>query len=51
MKWQGKELLISKTLIGETIAMKPHREMEWIMYLSFMPLAILNEKTLKVNKL
>lgn len=51
MKWHGKEIFISETLIGETIAMNPYSETEWIMHFSFMPLALFNEKTLKVNKL
>ncbi len=51
MKWRGKELFVSETLIGETIGMKPHSETEWLMYFSFLPLAIFDEKTLKVNKL
>lgn len=51
MKWAGKEIFISETLIGETVAMKPHSETEWLLHFSFLPLAIFNEKTLKVNKL
>ncbi len=51
MKWQGKEIFISETLTGETIAMKPYSEHEWLAYFSFMPLGIFNERTLKVNKL
>lgn len=49
MKWQGKEIFISETLIGETIGMKPYSECEWVIYFSFMPLAIFNEKTLKAS--
>jgi putative transposase len=51
MKWSGKEIFISETLAGETIAMKPYSETEWILNFSFMPLAIFNEKTLKLNKI
>lgn len=51
MKWHGEEIFISETLIGETIGMKPYSETEWILHFSFMPLAIFNEKALKVNKL
>lgn len=51
MKWAGKEIFISETLVNETIAMKPYSECEWIVYFSFLPLGIFNEKTLKVNKL
>jgi transposase InsO family protein len=51
MKWGGKEIFISETLIGETIGMKPHSEEEWLIYFSSLPLGIFSEKTLKVNKL
>ena len=51
MKWKGKELFVSETLIGETIGMKVYSETEWLMHFSFLPLAIFDEKTLKVNKL
>jgi hypothetical protein len=51
MKWNGKEIFIYETLIGETIGMKPYSENEWILHFSFMPLAIFDEKTHKVNKL
>ncbi len=51
MKCNGKEIFISETLVGETIAMKPHSDTEWILNFSFLPLAIFNEKTPKVNKL
>ena len=51
IKWEGKCIYISETLKGEPIAMKPHSEDEWVLYFSFMPLAIFNERTLKVSKL
>ncbi|KTC97562.1 DDE-type integrase/transposase/recombinase [Legionella erythra] len=51
MKWRGKELFVSETLIGETIGMKVHSETEWLLHFSFLPLALFDEKTLKVNKL
>ena len=51
MKWGGKEIFVSETLCGETIAMKPYSETEWLIHFSFLPLAIFNEKTLKVYKL
>lgn len=51
MKWAGKEIFISETLTHEVIGFKPHSETEWILYFSFIPLAIFNEKTLKVSKL
>lgn len=51
IKWGGKSIYISETLKGEPIAMKPHSEDEWVLYFSFLPLAIFNERTLKVSKL
>ena len=51
MKWQGKEIFLSETLIGETIGMKPYAENEWKIFFSFLPIAIFNEKLLKVTKL
>lgn len=51
MKWQGKEIFLSETLIGETIGMKPHAENEWKVFFAFVPIAIFNEKLLKVSKL
>ena len=51
MKWAGKEIFVSETLVGETIGMKPQNEHEWLIYFSFFPLAIFNEKTLQVTRL
>jgi hypothetical protein len=51
MKWLGKELFISETLIGETIGLKPYSEDEWIIHFSSFPIGILNEKLLKISKL
>ncbi|WP_172459539.1 hypothetical protein [Legionella quateirensis] len=51
MKWLGKEIFLSETLIGETVGMKPHAENEWKVFFSFLPIAIFNEKLLKVTKL
>ena len=51
MKWRGKEIFLSDTLIGETIAMKPHAENEWTVFFSFLPIGIFNEKLLKVTKI
>lgn len=51
MKWKCKEIFISETLRGESIAMMPHSDCEWILYFSFLPLGIFNEKTLKINKI
>jgi putative transposase len=51
MKWSGKEIFVSETLVGETIGMKPHTENEWLIYFSLTPIGVFSEKTLKVNKL
>lgn len=50
MQWKSKEIFISETLSGERIALKPYSEGEWIIFFSFMPIGIFNEKILKVNK-
>lgn len=49
IKWNGKELFISTLLVGEYIALKPHSEHEWILYFSFLPLGIFNERRLEIN--
>lgn len=51
MKWKGKELFISETLSGERIAFKPYSEDEWIIYFSFMPIGLFNERLIKINKI
>jgi putative transposase len=51
MKWAGKELFISETLIGETIGMKPYSEDEWLIHFSLLPIGLFNEKTLQVSKI
>lgn len=49
MKWKGEEIFIAETLIGETIGLKPYSEEQWIIHFSHLPLAIFNEKTLKIT--
>jgi transposase InsO family protein len=51
MKWAGKEIFISETLVGETIGLTPYSENEWLLHFSFLPLAIFDERKLKVNTL
>ena len=51
IKWKGSEIFISELLTGENIALKPYDEHEWIIYFSFFPLGIFNEKVQKVNKI
>ncbi len=51
MKWRGNEIFISETLTRETIGFKPYNEHEWLIYFSFMPIGIFDEKTCKVRKI
>ena len=51
IKWRGKEIFLSETLIGETVGMQSHSENEWKVFFSFLPIGIFNEKLLKVTKL
>lgn len=51
MKWRSREIHVSETLVKETIAMRPYSSHEWLLYFSFMPIGIFDEKTLKVRKL
>lgn len=50
MRWQGGEIFVSKTLAGERIALKPCTEEEWIIYFSFFPIGIFNERLQRINK-
>ena len=51
IKWQGKEIFISKLLAGEPIALRPCSSEEWILYFSFLPLGVFKEKTCKMDKI
>jgi putative transposase len=51
IKWKSNEIFLSELLIGENIALKPYDEDEWIVYYSFFPLGIFNEKIQKVRKI
>lgn len=51
MKWIGKEIFVSETLIGETIGLKPYSEEEWLIHFSHLPIGIFNEKTLQISKI
>lgn len=51
IKWKGEEIFISELLTGENIALKPYDEDKWIIYFSFFPLGIFNEKMRKVSKI
>lgn len=51
MKWIGKEIFVSETLIGETIGLKPYSDEEWLIHFSHLPIGIFNEKTLQISKI
>lgn len=51
IKWKGNEVFLSETLTDERIALKPYSEDEWVIYYSFYPVGIFNEKVLKVYKI
>ncbi len=51
MKWKGKEIFVSETLIGERVGMKPFSEDEWLVHFTSMPIGLFSEKTLKVSKI
>lgn len=51
MKWCGKEIFITETLIGERIALMPCGEDDWIIYYSSLPIGLFNEKKLKAVRI
>jgi putative transposase len=51
IKWRSKEIFLSELLTGERIALKPYTEEEWIIYFSFFPIGIFNERLQKVTKI
>jgi putative transposase len=51
IKWQGKEIFLSELLAGERIALKPRAEDEWVIYFSFFPIGVFNERLQKVIKI
>lgn len=51
IKWKGREVFISSLLAGEPIALRPCSLEEWIIYFSFLPLGIYNERMHKVDKM
>jgi len=51
IKWKGIDVFVSETLEGERIAFKPCNQEEWIVYFSFIPIGIFNERLLKINKI
>ena len=51
MKWDGKEIFISETLIGERIGLTPITDEDWKIQFSHLTIGIFNEKLLKVKSL
>jgi transposase InsO family protein len=51
IKWNGKEIFISKLLIGEYVALRPHSQEEWALYFSFLPLGIFNERMCRMSQI
>lgn len=48
-KWQGTELYISGALAGERVGLKQIDNAIWKIYFSFYPVAILDERTLRIT--
>lgn len=51
MKWDGKEIFISETLMGERVGLIPITDEDWIIKFSHFTIGIFNEKLLKVKPL
>lgn len=51
MKWLGKEVFVSETLIGESIGMRQTEDGEWMLFYSFLPIALFDEKVFKARQL
>lgn len=49
MKWDGKEIFISETLIGERIGLTPITNEDWKIQFSNLTIAVFNEKSLKIK--
>jgi len=49
MKWDGKEIFISETLIGERIGLTPITDEDWKVQFSNLTIGLFNEKLLKVK--
>jgi transposase InsO family protein len=49
MKWDGKEIFISETLIGERIGLTPITDEDWKIQFSHITIGLFNEKVLKVK--
>jgi transposase InsO family protein len=49
MKWDGKEIFISETLIGERIGLTPITNEDWKIQFSNLTIALFNEKSLKIK--
>jgi len=51
MKWNGREIFISETLIGERIGLIQVNDIEWEVQFSQLTIGTFNEKSLKVKAL
>lgn len=51
MKWNGREVFVSETLIGERIGLIQVNDIEWEIQFSQLSVGIFNEKSLKVKAL
>jgi len=49
MKWGGKEIFVSETLIGERIGLVQISDIEWKIQFSHLSIGLFNEKLLKVK--
>lgn len=49
MKWDGKEIFISETLIGEQIGLTPITDEDWKIQFCNLTIGLFNEKLLKVK--
>jgi putative transposase len=48
IRWQGDEVFVSKTLVGEPVGLKPIEHDRWEVYFGPLPLGILDARTGKI---
>ncbi len=51
IKWQGRLFYVSELLAGEPIALQPHSDGLWQIFYRFQPLAWMNDKTHRIERL
>jgi hypothetical protein len=49
MKWNGKEIFISETLIGERVGLTPITDEDWKIQFSHITIGSFNERLLEVQ--